>query len=404
MCSRVPPARTHGLGGYRLEIEDMAMLADAVHDVAVANALLGGSFEHQEHRRHLVTPFLRYVRSVGALSRSIAEIPGWVVHTYAAWCIGQGMQAGNMENIFSAIRVVFGALGNDISDTCSNRQLGLPRRARKGARRAQSPAEIEALIERANRIDRGLALMIALARNLGLRRKEALMCCKDLQMWHDALASGKTKIEVLRGSKNSRPREVEILEDRRAETLKAIDAALAYASEHNLELITGRGKTLKSGMNRLKALLPRCRMIGELSFHSLRYTYALDLALQLEDGGVPPYETLVRVASSLGHGPTRTQMILNYYCQPIAYRFKGCLKIAKTEAHRRSPAKGLPRAAARREAKLRHSRLSGFPVGRMELPTQHQGPTQRRTRGGVDSGGNRVVSHPEPYAVGTGEK
>jgi len=362
----------------------MAMLADAVHDVVVANTRLEGSLEHQRHRRQLVTPFLRFARRVGGLYPAIIEIPIWVVHAYAAHCMAQGMTPGNLANIFSALRVVFGALGRDISDACSNQQLGLPRRIRKGVRRAQAPSELEALLERASRMDQGLAHMIALARLLGLRRLEALKCAKDLQMWLNVLASGGTRLDVMRGAKNARPRVVEVLAEFRAETIKAIDAALAYAKAHDLQLIKGRGNTLESAINRLKSLLRRAGMVGEVSFHSLRYSYALTLALQCLDGGVQPYETLVKVSESLGHGPTRVAMILNVYCQPIAHRFKGCLRLAKGQAHRRSPAKKLPRAVARFEAKRRHAQLSGFPVGRMELPTRGPaGASRRRTRKGA---------------------
>jgi integrase len=354
----------------QLEITDMAMLSDAVHDVAVANAVLGGSLKHQEHRRLLVTPFLRFARSMGALSPLIAEIGEWAVHGYAAHCMSQGMSAGNLANIFSAIRVVFGAHGKDIRKTCSNQQLGLPRRVRKGSRRAQTPAEIEALIERAGKIDRGLALMISLARYLGLRRNEALMAGRDLQMWRDAVAAGAKTIELMRGAKNARPREVELLPGKREETLQAIDAALEYCSERDFELISGREKTLKSAVNRLKGILRRAGMTGALSFHSLRYTFALDSAVGMLDSGIDPYTTLVRLSASLGHGPSRTGMILNYYCQPIRHRFEGYLKIEKAEAHRRQPAKPLPRAAARRQAKLRHATLSGHPMGRTAPPAR----------------------------------
>jgi integrase len=363
----------------------MAMLSDAVHQIAEANALLGGSLKHQENRRHLVTPFLRYAREYKGLVRTLADIEPSLVHGYAAHCIVAGMTPGNLANIFSAIRVVLRVMGNDIGRSCSNQRLGLPRHIPKGARRAQSDEEIEALLARAARIDQGLALLIRLARYLGLRRLEALMCARDLRMWRDALASGKTTLHVMRGAKNLRPREVEVLESRRTETLAAVDAALAYASAHNHELITGRGRTLESALNRLKALLRQAGMTGELSFHSLRYTFALELAHQLLDG-VPPYETLVRLSASLGHGSSRTRMILAYYCQPIANRFRGCMTLRKSEAHRRSPATSVPRAEARRAAKLKHARLSGFPIGQMDLPsnatpTAHPGTGRRSTRG-----------------------
>lgn len=346
----------------------MAMLADCVHQIAEANWKLGGSFKTQQNRRHLVTPFLRFARELKGLHRSLADIEPWTIQFYAVHCIVAGMTPGNLENIFSAIRVVLKACGNNVSKSCSSRKLGLPPRIRAGARRAQSPEEIEALLARTARIHEGLVHLIALARHLGLRRLEALMSGKDLAMWRDALKNGETTLCVLRGAKNMRPRSIEVLESRRADTLAAIEAALEYAVAHDYEFITARRKTLESAINKLTTLLRKAGMTGELSFHSLRYTYALDLAQQLLASGVAPYETLVRLSEALGHGRSRTQMIQAYYCQPIADSFKGCAKLARYEAHRRRPGKKVPRATARLENKLTHARLSGFPVGQMNMP------------------------------------
>jgi integrase len=370
----------------------MAMLADAVHQIAEANRLLGGSLKHQENRRHLVTPLLRFARELKTLTRSLADIEPWVVHMYAARCIAAGMSPGHLENVFSSIRVVLAVMGNDLQKSCSNRQLGLPYRVRQGARRAQTDEEIEALLKRAARINQGLFHMIALARHLGLRRREALMCGRDLQMWLDALISGKTTLHVMRGAKNLRHREIEVLEGRRADTRAAIEAALQYAVTHDYQFVTARRNTLKSAMNKFTAQLRQAGMTGELSFHSLRYTYALALAKQLLDSGVPPYETLVRLSAALGHGASRSQMVKRYYCQPIAERFKDCLKLRESEAHRRHPAKKLPRAAERREDKLRHARLSGFPIGRMPLPTTSL-PVAPAGDPRRSNGGKRVRHH-----------
>jgi integrase len=328
----------------------------------------------------LVTPFLRYARKQHALTQPLADIPAWLVHMYAAHCITQGLEAGNLTNIFSAIRVVLRAMGNDLTRECSNRELGLPRRVRKGARRAQTPAEIDALRERARRVDEGMMHMILLAELLGLRRKEALMCGRDLPMWLAALIAGKTDLPAMRGSKNGRPRLIGVLENRRSETVRVVDAALAYCRPRNFQFIVGQGKNLKSSLHRFNALARRIGMTGELSFHSLRYSYALALAKQSLDEGLPPYETLVRLSEALGHGQSRVFFIRAYYCAPIADRFKGCLTPKGSEAHRRSPPKKLPRAAARQQAKLRHAQLSGFPVGRVDPSGLGSAPTHDRKK------------------------
>jgi integrase len=341
----------------------MSMMSKAVHDSAVSSKKAGGSFATQQNRRFDTTGLLRFARQVGELHSSISEIPAWVIHAYAQYCAAQGKAAGTLANIFAAIRVTSRYAGRNIDAVCSNKELQLVRRVRKGTKRAMTPREIEALFVRAKRIDHGLTHMISLALHLGLRRKEALMCPPDLRMWLDALERGDSTISLMRGSKNARPRQVRVIESERAQTTESVRSALAYCREHNLELITGNGKTLKSAMNRLKALLRRAGVTGPTSFHSLRYTYALKSALELLEAGVPPYDVLVQLSESLGHGPTRAQMILGHYCQSIRDKFEGQISLYNVKDERRPPAE-LPRAAARQVAKRRHSALSGYPIGR----------------------------------------
>ncbi|SOE68986.1 Phage integrase, N-terminal [Burkholderia sp. OK233] len=345
----------------------MGMMSQAIHSAAVSSKKAGGSYGTQQNRRFDTTGLLRFARQVGELHASIGQLPTWVIHAYAQYCMAQGKAAGTLANIFSAIRVTSGTAGRDIDEACGNRKLRLTRRVRKGTKRAQTVSEIQELLARARRTDIGLMHLISLALHLGLRRKEALMCPRDLQMWLDALMRGESSIPLMRGAKNARPRDVRIVQSNRKDTIEAIRSALTYCQEHDFELITGSGKTLKSAMNRLKALLRRAGMVGQVSCHSLRYTYALTAASEMLDAGIAPYEVLVQLSESMGHGPTRTQMILEHYCQPIKIRFEGHISLPQDEAHRRRPANKLPRAAARKEAKLRHSALSGYPVGRSNL-------------------------------------
>ena len=342
----------------------MSMMSKAIHNSAVSSKKAGGSFATQQNRRFDTTGLLRFARQVGELRASVSEIPEWVIHAYAQYCMAQRKTAGTLANIFSAVRVTSRLAGRNIDEVCNNKELQLVRRVRKGTKRAVNPTEIGELIGRAKGIDQGLMHMISLALHLGLRRKEALMCVRDLGMWLDALERGDPTLPLMRGSKNARPRQVRIIESERPQTIEQIRSALAYAREHNLELITGNGKTLKSAMNRLKALLRRAGMVGPISFHSLRYTYALKSALEMLEAGIAPYEVLVELSESLGHGPTRIQMILGHYCQPIRERFEGHISLHNIEADRRRPPSKLPRATARLLAKRRHGALSGYPIGR----------------------------------------
>ena len=203
----------------------------------------------------------------------------------------------------------------------------MTRSVRKGTKRAQTVSEIQELLAGARRTDIGLMHLISLALHLGLRRKEALMCPRDLQMWLDALMHGESSIPLMRGAKKARPRDVRMVQSNRQDTIEAIRSALTYRQEHEFELITGSGKALKSAMNRLKALLRRAGMVGQVSFHSPHCTYALTAASEMLDCGIAPYEVLVQLSESMGHGPTRAQMILEHYCQPIKIRIEGHISL-----------------------------------------------------------------------------
>ncbi|MFM0692215.1 integrase domain-containing protein [Paraburkholderia graminis] len=345
----------------------MSMMSKAVHDAAVSSKRAGGSFATQQNRRLDTTGLLRFARQVGEMRASITEIPAWVIRAYAQYNVAQGKAAGTLANMFSAIRVTSRNAGHNIDEVCSNESLELGRRVRMGAKRAMTAAEVDALLARASRVDTGLVHMVSLALHLGLRRKEALMCAPDLQMWLDGLARGDATLALMRGSKNARPRQVRIIASERERTTEAVRAALAYSREHDLQLVTGQQKTLKSSMNRLKALLRRAGMTGTLSFHSLRYTYALQSALEMLEAGMAPYEVLIELSESLGHGPTRVQMILAHYCQPIKDRFQNHVSEQHIAAVRRRKPSPLPRARARLLAKYRHQELSGHPIGRRDM-------------------------------------
>ena len=358
----------------------MATLSSVIHEVVILSERLKGSYEHREHRRHLFAPFLRFCRDVGALRPRIADIPEWAVHAYAHYCVAQQMPPANLANVFSAIRVIFKKAGKDINKACSNCELGLPRRSRMGTRKAYTAAEFAALVERTMCTNRGLAHLIGLARWLGLRKKEALMCGRDLRMWRDAIAGGQKTVSCLRGAKNGRPREIEVLEKYRPEILAAIDSALEFCEPRNFELISGRDDNLASAMSRLTSLLWRAGLRGQLTVHAFRYTYAQDLAHQCQEDGVAPRDTLTRISNALGHGSgdNRAVMAKNVYCQPIRERFEGCFKRLKTEATGRAARKTVPRARARIENKLRHAVMSGHPIGRIDSrPARHAAPRGR---------------------------
>ncbi|QYD71019.1 integrase domain-containing protein [Paraburkholderia edwinii] len=339
-------------------------MTQAVHKAAVSSKRAGGSLATQRNRRLDSAGLLRFAREIGELYPSLEDVPEWVIHLYAQYCAAQGKAPGTLANIFSAIRVLNAVATKNVHPAPTNRSLGIDRRERKGRKRALTEAEIALFLERARSSDDGIVHIVGIARVLGLRRKEALMCAYDLPMWLEALARGDTTVRVMRGAKNGRPRQVRIIQARREQTQQIITSALAYAEEHNFRLIHGKNTTLEGSMGRLTFLIQRLGMSGEKSFHALRYTYALESANELLESGTSPYETLVQLSECLGHGRSRTQMILNHYCQPIRDRFEGCPALARKDNKLRPAPPRPPRSIARLDAKSLHATLSGYPIGK----------------------------------------
>jgi hypothetical protein len=331
----------------------MGMKADLIHDIAMKSASAGGSKRTQQARRELLTLYVAFLVSIGALCRYVREVAVWTIPLFASFCLVEGMKPGHLQNVFAALRVVFAEAGVDLSVTCSNHALGLPRRDRSGKRRAQTQEEYSTYVERARREHEGLMHIIILMHYFGLRMKEAMLSAQDLPIWRDALAQGLTTILIQRGVKNNRPRAVAVLHNRLKETLDAVDAALAYCRENNFRLVNGKNSDLKSSKEKLAYLFRKIGMTGQLSAHSARYTYAVNKANELLDSGVPPYETLVAISTYLGHGPSRWAMILNVYCHEIRHRFDGQIRLPHDQLDRRQPAQPLGRPRARHSAKRR---------------------------------------------------
>ncbi|OYD76148.1 UNVERIFIED_ORG: integrase-like protein [Burkholderia sp. CF145] len=295
----------------------------------------GGAARTIIHRWQLISQLLVFLGVLGIRAPHIRDTPMWAIALFVQTRLCEGIKPGHLRNMMSAIRVILDEAGRGIVNTaCSNDALGVPRRNRKGAHRAQTHAEFAQTIERARAIDEGLAHLLFLMFYLGLRSIEALRSARELPGWLALLRAGADRLPFQYGAKTNRYREIEIIRGLRAQTIHAIESALAYCQAHN---------DLRTARSRLRDWLYAAGIRGQLSSHSLRYSHAVNLALALLDEGVSPAKTLDRVSASLGHG-ARAQMILNTYLQEIRHRFASVViprriprKPAKTVVGRHLP-------------------------------------------------------------------
>ncbi|CAD6542394.1 integrase domain-containing protein [Paraburkholderia sabiae] len=281
----------------------------------------GGAAQTMQNRLRLIEALWAFIALLGIKLNHIRDTPLWLIMLFVQTRLCEGIRPGHARNMTSAIRVILDEAGcSMVNTTCSNDALGVPRRDRKGAHRAQTRAEFEQTIIRAQAVDEGLAHHLSLMYILGLRSVEALRSAHELAGWLGLLRAGADRLPFQYGAKTNRLRQIEIIPGAGEETVRIIEAALAYCETHNGNLITGVDADLRTSRDRLRYLLKAARICGQLSSHSLRYSYSVNLALGLLDGGVSEEETLDRVSAALGHG-ARAQMILNTYLQEIRDRF-----------------------------------------------------------------------------------
>ncbi|OUL80153.1 integrase domain-containing protein [Paraburkholderia hospita] len=299
----------------------------------------GGSAQTQLNRVQLSDPLWDFLVVLGVTVEHIRRTPEWVIELYMQTRLAEGFNPGHSRNALSAIRVlVFEAGRGSVDTTCSATVMGIPRRDRSGARRAYTKAERDVALERAREVEPGLTHIVALMYLTGLRSIEALRCTPYLAQWLALLQAGASELPLAHGAKTNRPRKIEIIDELRADTVRAIESALEYCKAHGGWLITGRKNTsLKSARHRLRTALRAAGLVGKLSSHSLRYAYAINLAASLLDKQVSPETVLDRVSAALGHGQ-RAAMILNTYLTEIRERFS-CVVIPRPTP--REPARSM---------------------------------------------------------------
>lgn len=219
---------------------------------------------------------------------------------------------GSLHNEMSHIRTCLAAKGREDfakHPGISNQGLGIPARDRTGTNKACTPEQFQKLISAVEKKDPGVAATLRLERAFGLRGKEGIEAWKSLPSWDKALVKGAEKVDVIYGTKGGRPRETQILD--RAEALSAVKNAIAVAkTQQGGKLI--EKPTLVQAKDRYHYVMRNREVTG----HSLRYAYARDdKAKYRETGKYSEKEINSLVASDLGHGTGRTELVTNVYCQ-----------------------------------------------------------------------------------------
>ncbi|CAM2184062.1 hypothetical protein BLAT2472_70161 [Burkholderia latens] len=193
----------------------------------------------------------------------------------------------------------------------SNAALGLSGPSRAGTKRPMIRDELEPYRAAAAAIDPGIAVVLELQFELGLRAREAVQSIKSLADWRRALSSpiGDGFVTIIHGTKGGKTRRSPPLDRQRAAEL--VERAIGLSNEYGGKLV--RKPDLKRAMERYHYVVRKVGMTDERAPHSLRYAYATEHLERQKAAGVSRREAAAGVSTWLGHGDGRGTWVERVY-------------------------------------------------------------------------------------------
>lgn len=275
----------------------------------------GGSFKTVSDRVQMVERFADHLRlDLNIQIQKVEHIHTKHVQAYIAFRQDGGIQDRTLQNEMAGLRAVLNGAGRSKlagAEALSNEALGIAGASRSGSKTAISDERYQAALSAAGARDEGVALALALARNLGLRSEEAVQAAQSLGTWERALQDGALSLPVTFGTKGGRLREVTVIPSERENVQSLVSQCLTYASEHKGRLVDR--PSLKQAMDRFHNVARSAGLTGQASPHSLRYAWAQDRARAYQSQGFSKQEAYARVACDLGHGSGRGRYMEQVY-------------------------------------------------------------------------------------------
>jgi len=252
-----------------------------------------GSHLTRETREQHLSRFAEQCWKAGYQVNTVAQIKDKHIRGYVEARLADGASKRTVQNELANIRKALrGAGRGQYADGAeiSNKALGISGASRIGTK----------------------TVMRDVQRELGLRKKEALMSVASLKAWARQIAVSGAVI-VLHGTKGGRTRQTPVINPETA--AKAVSEAMALAKAQGGRLIPR--DDLKTALARYSYVCRRVGMTGEQAGHSLRYAYAQDQLRKLLSEGVPQKEARAAVSMFLGHGDGRGRWVAMVYARGV---------------------------------------------------------------------------------------
>lgn len=272
----------------------------------------GGAHKTVHNRQIMMERFVHYLKESNIQIHNVNQVKVSYIERYIQTRLSQGISKRTLQNEMAAIRQTLRAADrNKLADhpRISNQTLGLSGASRQGTKVAITQEQYQAIHEEALQKSPALAATLDIAITLGLRGEEAVQSWQSMKTWQKALQQGKTTLHVVFGTKGGRPRDVHIINPQ--QTLQVVNNALTIMAQQNGKLIDK--PNLKQAMNYWRNSTYRLGLTGQISPHSLRYTFTQDQIDHYLKQGYSEQEALAKVSMDLGHGDGRGRFIKQVY-------------------------------------------------------------------------------------------
>ncbi|MDQ7975923.1 integrase domain-containing protein [Paraburkholderia sp. SARCC-3016] len=256
--------------------------------------------------------FARFLWESGFQIHTTGHIKAKHVKAWAADMAARGRTKRTIANNVAHIRTALeGIKRRPFADWLSNAQLGISGASRAGTKRPMARGVFEQYLAAVRRIDPGVALVLELELEFGLRAEEAVRSVDSLADWLWALTNPVSDgfVTVIHGTKGGKTRRCPPLDRQRA--ADTVSRAIEASRGQRGKLV--RKLDLKSAMCRYHYVVRSAGMVAERAPHSLRYAYATEHLQRMKAAGVTRREAAAGVSTWLGHGDGRGKWVEQVY-------------------------------------------------------------------------------------------
>ncbi|MBL3961297.1 integrase domain-containing protein [Burkholderia sp. KCJ3K979] len=267
-------------------------------------------------REKSLARFARFLWDMGFQVHTTGQLKEKHLMAWSNDMTGRGCSKRTAVNNMTHIRTALEGIGRrPFADKMSNAALGLSGASRAGTKRPMMRDELEPYRAAVAAIDPGIAVVLELQFELGLRAREAVQSIKSLADWRRALSSpiGDGFVTIIHGTKGGKTRRSPPLDRQRAAEL--VERAIGLSNEYGGKLV--RKPDLKRAMERYHYVVRKVGMTDERAPHSLRYAYATEHLERQKAAGVSRREAAAGVSTWLGHGDGRGTWVERVYGREV---------------------------------------------------------------------------------------